>query len=548
MILDYGFASDVASRSFRLTANGAPVKVAETPPMSAAERAQLCAHYRTLPSYCHIYDEAGMHLHVAHVGAAGDVELTVETEHEIRAFNVLPHRRCGARRCTGRRLTFTSGIDAPRYFIVRIDALPPLMIVIDDPVLNACPADPSSVVDATSFLTAMWATSDRLPQGPESARIPRAAVDVPPKSSAHVTSSIDHTADLQRALAAVDGTGRTLVVPPGVYTISQLHLRGARDFRLHLAAGCLIKVRPSAPGANEHRHGLWLENCERVSITGLGCIDHQAYEHFAVAGNDYQHGLVDYYTANDLAPWITQSPLFITGSRHIAITGVTLRNGRNFNLNCRNCDDVQIRHVKILTPPACTPEYADGINTGSCQRVLIEDCLVAANDDAFASGHYFSSYDRRPASHHVVRRLLGWNLRGSGVRLGFYAAHDQGDFVFDQCDFVGQAHTSVLVHALQRRPDGSPARYGTIRFENCCFDAAHLHTLLSIEGATIERLEFCRVAFDDAPASLAVDLAGAPDHPIASLLFADVTVNGRLVRSPADLPGRIAHVARVEFR
>ncbi len=165
--------------------------------------------------------------------------------------------------------------------------------------------------------------------------------------------------------AAANGAGKTLrYVPPGTYSVSQLHLRNGRDFQLHLAAGCLLKVKPGVRGGNEHRHGLWLQDCENVSVTGRGCIDHQAYEHYALGGNDYQHGMVNYYSANELCPWITQSPLFITGSRRVRIEGITIRNGTGISAsrNCRGRDDVHDPpRQSILTPPACnSPEYADG--------------------------------------------------------------------------------------------------------------------------------------------------------------------------------------------
>ncbi len=71
MIIDYGIAGDFLSRSFRLEADGVPVKVVETPPMDAAERQRLVDDYRKLPNYCHIYDPACMHLHYAHLGRGG---------------------------------------------------------------------------------------------------------------------------------------------------------------------------------------------------------------------------------------------------------------------------------------------------------------------------------------------------------------------------------------------------------------------------------------------------------------------------------------------
>jgi len=515
VIIDYGFAGDFPSRAFRLEADGSPVRVVETPPMNAGERERLAAEYRKLPAYCHIHDPACMHLHSAHLGAGGDVALRVEAVEEIRSFEVIPARRAAGARAEGRVLRFSSGTGDPRYFIVRINALPPLMVAIDAPEIELPVPDGDRVIDARPFLS-------------------------------DPTGKTDQTANFDKALAAANGAGRTLVVPPGVHAVSGLRLKNGRDFSLYLSAGCLLKVRPSARGENEHRHGLWLQDCENVSVTGRGGIDHQGYEHYVLGGNNYQHGMVDYYTANGLCPWITQSPLFITGSRRIRIEGITIRNGRNFNLNCRGCDDVVIRHVKILTPPACAPEYADGINTGSSRNVLIENCLVACNDDSFASGHYFSTYDRRASENHVVRGLLGWNLRGSGVRLGFYADHDQGDFSFEGCDFAAITHTTLLVHGLRRNAAGRPSRYGKIRVVDCTFDVRRVQSLIAVEQAAIGELELVDVAFEGRPPPVAVfAVAGDPAAPIGRLLLRNVSCDGRRLVGLGQFPVRISDVTRV---
>jgi len=515
MIVDYGFAVDFPSRSFRVEAGGRPVRVVETPPMDPAERQRLADAYRKLPEYCHIYDPACMHLHYVHLGAEGDVRVAVEVDEEIRTFLVLPARRGVGARAEGRVLRFSSGTGDPRYFVVRINELPPLMVVIDAPETELPQKRGVGVIDAGSFLS-------------------------------DPTGITDQTLHFERAFAVANGSGKTLYVPPGTYSVSQLHLRNGRDFHLYLAAGCLLKVRPGAHGENEHRHGLWLQDCENVSVAGRGCIDHQAYEHYVLGGNDYQHGMADYYTANELCPWITQSPLFITGSRRVRIEGITLRNGRNFNLNCRGCDDVTIRHVKILTPPACTPEYADGINTGSSRNVLIENCLVACNDDSFASGHYFATYDRRASENHVVRRLLGWNLRGSGVRLGFFADHDQGDFTFEGCDFMAITHTSLLVHALRPKADGQVSRYGTIRVVDCSFDVRRVEFLISVEKAAVRELELIGVVFQGRPRPGALfSVEGDPVAPIERLLLENVFCDGRPITNIDQIPARIGDVAQV---
>ncbi len=518
-ITDYFIAGDVASRSFRLHANGQPVAVVETPPMDAAERDRLTAAYGQLPSYCHIYDPAGMHLHYAHFAAAGDVELQIEVEEEIRSFRIHPLRRKISATAAGRRLTFGSGPRGPRYFIVRINALPPLILIIEEPEISRPRPDDPAVVDAAAFLT------DR-------------------------SGATDQTENFHRAFAAVNGTGRTLVVPAGIYLVTQLHVKAGRNFQVYLAPGCLLKIKASAHGENEHRHGLWLQDCADVSLLGRGCIDQQAYEHYVHGGNQYSHGIVDYYTANELCPWLTQSPLFITGSRRIHVDGLLIRNGRNFNVNCRGCDDLTLRNLKILTPPACTPEYADGINTGSCHRVLIEDCLVAANDDCFASGHYLGAYDTRSSQDHVIRRMLGWNLRASGVRLGFFAAHDQGDFTFEDCDFVGMIYSTFLVHPLQPAVGGRPARYGTIRAVDCAFDdAPRLASLLDAQGPVIGQLELINLTFHGAPAAKAALIVEGEAHAgIGKLLLENLSCNGRRVTHLEQIPHRLSHVGEVIVR
>ncbi|MFI5358289.1 MAG: glycosyl hydrolase family 28 protein [Opitutales bacterium] len=510
---DYVIAGDFPSRSFRLRVNDEPITVVETPPMTAVERLALAAEYRKLPDYCHIYDPAGMHLHYAHLAVAGPAAINIEIDEPIRSFRVHPFRRKIAARADGCVLTFATGEDEPRHFIVRLNDLPPLMLALELPETAPPMAGDAGVIDGASFLTDPGGTGDQ-------------------------------TDAFHRAFAAANDSGKTLLVPPGTYAVSQLHLRGGRNFRLHLAPGSLIQVRPSARGENAHRHGLWLEDCEDVAITGAGCIDHQAYEHYVLGPNNYQDGMVDYYTANELCPWTTQSPLFLTGSRRITVDGLVIRNGRNFNVNCRHCDDLTLRRLKIFTPAACTPEYADGINTGSCQGVRIENCLVASNDDCFASGHYLSTYDRRPAARHVIRGLLGWSLRGSGARLGFFSSHDQGDFTFENCDFVGMPYSTLLIHPLRAPAAGPVARYGTIRLADSAFDdAARLDSLLDAQRPAIQALELVNVAFHGPPRPGATFvIEGDPAAPIGRVRFEHVTVDGRPL---ADLPGATAKIGGV---
>ena len=234
-IIAYSIETDLPSRSFRMTVNEQPVKVVETPAMDAAERQRLSDEYRRLPEYCHIDDPACMHIHYAHLAAEGDVLIRIETNEEIRSSRVHPLRRQIGEHVDGRALSFSTGALDPRYFIVRINELPPLMVVVDHPELEQpAPGDPS-VIDAGAFLS-------------------------------DASGSTDQTRNFQHAFAAADGSGKTLYVPAGTYSVTTLHVRNARRFRLYLSAGCVLRVQPSAAGENHHRHGLWLQDLSLIHI------------------------------------------------------------------------------------------------------------------------------------------------------------------------------------------------------------------------------------------------------------------------------------------
>ena len=123
----YRFASDTASRSFRLYANGVEVPVAEIPAMTEQERLQLADSYLKMPSYCHIYDPACMHLHAAHLATNGKVQIEIRAEEEIKEYRIHPLQWQIRAKAEGRILHFVSEKrHQPRYYVIRINQLPPL--------------------------------------------------------------------------------------------------------------------------------------------------------------------------------------------------------------------------------------------------------------------------------------------------------------------------------------------------------------------------------------------------------------------------------------
>ena len=157
----------------------------------------------------------------------------------------------------GRVLRFAVDPREPRYFVIEVNDLPPLCLLVDPPEEHVPSPTAKDVVNAARFLT-------------------------------DATGRTDQTAGFARAIAAVNGTGKTLYVPAGVYLTDTIKIHKAADLAIYLAPGCLLRTKTSPPGQNVHAVGLSIDQSRHVRIFGRGYLDQQAYENFA-AGNDYRH-------------------------------------------------------------------------------------------------------------------------------------------------------------------------------------------------------------------------------------------------------------------
>jgi hypothetical protein len=510
----YGYPHDQRSALYRVRINGQEAPVSEIPGIAPEEYEGIAAAYRQMPPYCWV-DARFVALHYCHVACAGPAEVEVTVSRPVREYVIHPKRRkiCGA--LQGDTLRFTVGAFEPRYLMVNFVDLPLLCLFIDPPEKDVPARDEAGVIDLADYLA----------------------------------QSADATDAFHWAIREVNGTGRTLFVPAGEYDVGTIHIQNAARCRIYFQPGAILRTRISPPGANEHRHGLWLENCRDITIHGRGCVDQQGYEQFAGGRNDYKHGMIGWEVPSALNPYTTQSPLFITHSQNIVVEGLVVRNGRNFNVNVRRCDSVTLRGCKVLTPPASVPEFTDGYQINACHDTLLENCFAFCNDDCIACGHYFYSHDDREQTNTVARGFLGWNARANGVRIGFYSHYDLGDFTFENCDFVGADDSAAIIHPLRdSREARRYQRYGVIRFQDCGFDLCNrmVTGLLQVDRARIERLEFVRVAFDG-PAPAPSVIRGHPEDKIGKLVFKGVTIGGAPVTDLASAGIAVQDVKSIEI-
>lgn len=456
---------DLGSDVYELKIGGQPVPVVAIPSIRRDQYAGIAAEYAKQP-FIGIEPDSYIGVHYAWITAEGTVELTIECPAPIKQYHVHPARRRLRGVLSANRLALSIDEAEPRYFVVTIDDHPPLAIIIDPPETEVPDRNDNNVLDLGALLTDSESVADR-------------------------------TRAFEQAFASAAADHKVAYVPAGVYRVGPIRLHNLDGVNIYFAPGSVLRTEVSAAGENIHSHGLWLQDSQNIRIWGRGVLDHQGFGNFAHGRNNYKHGLISYFVSNDLCPWLSESPVFIMRCKNVTMEGFMVRNGRNMNYNVRRSDDVTLRRCKILTPPASAPEYGDGYHFNSCTAVLVENCLAYCNDDCFASGHY-TYFDNRDSGAHRVNGLVGWNPRANGVRLGFHTYYNQGDFLFENCDFSGITWAGVLVHPLH---DASEAfrypRYGTVRFTDCGFDTARLtQALVEVDGARMDAFELVRTTFD----------------------------------------------------
>jgi len=498
-VIPYYYAGRKTSAEFHVQVNATAVPVMVVPEMEATEAAALADVYRErYPVYTHMAHNR-MVAHMAYCAVEGTAEIRIDTGQPVAKAQVHPLVHRVPVQIDGNAVTFTAHAGSPRYYLVEIDDLPLLAIVLDAYESAAPQPGDTGVVDAGVFLQGLQPDDDATPA-------------------------------IRQAIAVAVHEGKTLYLPSGTYTVDTITLHRITGLTLYFAPGCLLRIRPSLGGESRHVHGIWLDECEDITLSGRGMLDHQGYEHFALAGNPYQHGLLSYYVPNAECPFLTQSPINITRCARIVINDLLVCNSRNFNVNIRHSDAVSMRGVKIVTPGASTPEYGDGFQINSSRDVELIDCFCWSNDDYVAVGHYFYSIDDRSTERVLVQGLVGWNGRANGVRLGFYTHYPLSDLRFSRCHFTGYTCEGIIIHPLQDAEESRHyPRYGDVRFEECSFDLPEQTPrpgFLCIDGARMSTVSLTNIQFNR-PTTRRSRLSGHPHGGIEHLVLKQITFDGQ---------------------
>lgn len=289
------------------------------------------------------------------------------------------------------------------------------------------------------------------------------------------------TSALQRTIdACAAAGGGQVAVPAGTYLTGTLHLKS--HVELHLEAGSRLlgsnrredynaddlypenfaSERDNTTGA----HLIMAYRQRNISITGSGTIDGNSPAFFGeipagkVATPYFKTG--DYSTLT----WRTSQMVWLCRCEHVIMSDVSLVNSPYWTLFLLGCEDVQLRGMTILNPPAT--RNGDGIDIDCSRRVTVSDCLIRTGDDCITlRAHERLLGDEAIPCEQVAVSNCVLSSPCSAIRVGV------GNGQIRDCSF-----SNIIVHETRT----------AISFNASYSPVSH--------GATIERLHFTDFTVD----------------------------------------------------
>ena len=170
------------------------------------------------------------------------------------------------------------------------------------------------------------------------------------------------------------------------------------------------------------------ENVKDVKIFGYGVIDSRVCERVFEGG----------YTP------LQQSCLRFHGSKDISIDGPILMDSPCWVLACFDCEDVDIRHVKIVGQWRYN---TDGIDICNSRRVKVRDCFVRSFDDTLVIKGV-PPYRDKAVEDVTVERCVMWCGWGKAIEPGVetWAPYFR-NVRFVDCDVIRSAGAALNVSA-----------------------------------------------------------------------------------------------------
>ena len=296
-----------------------------------------------------------------------------------------------------------------------------------------------------------------------------------------------NTVAIQKAIdqLAANGGG-TLVIPQGEFLSGAIFLKPGVN--LHLDKGAVLKGSTNIENYPEMETRI--EGHTQVWIPALVNASHA--DHLRISGEGMIQGggqpFWDAFWKRIGADRTTKNldvkrprNLFISDSKDVRISGLTLRQSGFWNLHIFRCSNVVIEKMDIRTPYHAPS--TDGIDIDSCQNVTVRGCYISVDDDnVVCKGNKgTSAWDDKtiPPDEHIRITGCTFGLGNSALTLGSEATLVR-DVIIENCRLVTDATNVNCVLKLKLRTD-TEQHYENITARNITVDNPYAQ-LVSIQG------------------------------------------------------------------
>ena len=308
------------------------------------------------------------------------------------------------------------------------------------------------------------------------------------------------TEAINSAIIAVSrqGGGR-VVIPKGNWLSGAIHL--ASGVNLHFDDGARVEFDPDPEnypvvftvyeGIRFYNYSplIYGRKLENVAVTGNGYLEGNGPEWWKWAKNLTGRDIL-YFDRRPVeervygTPELALRPMFlqILESKNVLIEGITLHDSPCWTVHPVWCEDVIVRGVTVSNPTV-SPN-TDAVNIESCNRALVEDCIVTTTGDdmyCLKAGRNEDAWDVGiPCENVVIRRCraLGPSMSG-GIVIGSEMSAGVRNILAEDCEF---AHNANCIRIKSK--DG---RGGVV--EN--IDYRNLHLVKGVRGINVSFRYIC---------------------------------------------------------
>lgn len=352
------------------------------------------------------------------------------------------------------------------------------------------------------------------------------------------TGSEDNARAIQSAIASLPAGG-TLRLPAGLWSSGPIFLKS--EMTLLLEEGAILADTGSRQGRRvlPARHadgrvlGTWEGVAEPCFASLINVIDCQ---NLTITG----HGIID--GGGDRGDWWTwpketrdgarrPRTIFLSGCRHVTMSGITVRNSPSWTIHPVLCDHVLAAGLTIRNDPL-SPN-TDGLNPESSSDIQLVGLDISVGDDCIAIKA--GKRDPRGGPDRPTRRVEIRNClmqRGHGaVVMGSEMSRGIHDVSISRCHFVGTDRGLRIktrrgrggavsdIHLSQCRMDGVATPIAVNAFYFCDADGRSDYVQsrkplpLSIETPRISNITIRDVVVSGAETAAAV-FYGLPESEI----------------------------------